>query len=388
VAATDAGAMRRARAEAHGRPRVRWAAAGLALGFLGLNAALLLHGGIRLGGDSSRYLRAAEGVLQGRLPLGYYYWAYGTYSAVVAAMQAIGAGLPGVVGVQIGIAAVAGIALASMSAALGGPMAAAVGAAVLLLNPDVARWHAYILTDSLYISAVAIGAWVVWRAGERGGVWYGFALLVLIPAAFLRPQGLVLLPVAGAFWIVRGVVARKWAGVGLGCVIVAAVLLLAFSPRVHKTMSPIPGSLLRSGRVIYGESVFRREMPRDATLPRTGWLGPLRYVVRYPGASLDLGARRVAVELAHVRPYYRPMHNLLIAAVLLPLYALAVAGVAATWRHPLTLWLLALVGAHMLLVAATLADHDGRFLLHVLGPIAVLAGAGFAHVACRAGPRP
>jgi hypothetical protein len=96
----------------------------------------------------------------------------------------------------------------------------------------------------------------------------------------------------------------------------------------------------------------------------------------------------VAVEFAHIRPHYRPCHNLLIAAVLLPLYALASVGVVATWRHPLTHWLLALVAAHLLVVAATLADHDGRFLLHVLGPIAVLAGAGFATLARRGKPRP
>ena len=89
-----------------------------------------------------------------------------------------------------------------------------------------------------------------------------------------------------------------------------------------------------------------------------------------------------------MRPYYRPSHNLLIAAVLLPLYTMTAVGVAATWWHPLTQWLLALIGVHLILVAASLADYDGRFLLHVLGPIAVLAGAGFATLAGRGRPRP
>ena len=69
-------------------------------------------------------------------------------------------------------------------------------------------------------------------------------------------------------------------------------------------------------------------------------------------------------------------HNVLIVAVLVPLYALALTGVAATWRHPLTHLLLGLITAHLLFVAVTLADYDGRFLLHVLGPLAVLAAAG------------
>ena len=96
--------------------------------------------------------------------------------------RTIGAGLPGVVVFQIGVAAVAGAAVATLGATLGGPLAGLVGAAFLLVNPDVARWHGYILTDSLYISAVAIVAFLVWRAAERGGRWYALALLVLLPA--------------------------------------------------------------------------------------------------------------------------------------------------------------------------------------------------------------
>jgi hypothetical protein len=116
-------------------------------------------------------------------------------------------------------------------------------------------------------------------------------------------------------------------------------------------------------------------MPADDQ-PRSGWLSDLRYVARHPGPTLALGARRVAMEMAHVRPYYRVRHNVMIVAVLLPLYALAAVGIAATWRHPLTHLLLGVVAAHLLLVAVCLADYDGRFLLHVMGPLAALAAAG------------
>jgi hypothetical protein len=196
----------------------------------------------------------------------------------------------------------------------------------------------------------------------------------------------VLLTVAGAFWIVRGAVTPNRVGVAVGAVTVAAVLLLAFSPWVHDRMGRIPGRLLRDGRVIYEESVFQRQMPSDPVPARAGWLADLGYVARHPGASLALGARRVVVELAHVRPYYGLRHNLFILAMLVPVYALAAVGVIATWRHPLTHWLLALVAAQLLLVAVALADYDGRFLIHVLGPIAVLAGTGFATLTRRARP--
>jgi hypothetical protein len=352
-----------------------WVAGGLAVAFVLLNGGLLALKGVQSGGDTSRYVDGARALLAGR-PLGGYTWTYRGYMAVVAFWQEIGAGLPGVVGFQIVVAALAGAAVAALGARLGGLLAGLIGAAFILVNPEVAQWHTYILTDSLYISAVVIVTFVVWRAAEHGGRWYGLALLVLLPAATLRPTALLLLPVAAAFWGVRGVVTRDWIGIALGVIGAVGAVLLVFSPRVQDTAAQLPGTTLRSGRVIYQEPAFRMEMPRDVTPRGAGWLSDLRYVRRHPGPTLTLGARRIAVELAHVRPFYSVRHNVLIVAVLVPLYALALTGVAATWRHPLTHLLLGLIAAHLFFVAVTLADYDGRFLLHVLGPLAVLGAAG------------
>ena len=352
-----------------------WLAGSLVVGFVLLNLGFLALQGVQFGGDTSRYVDGAHAVLDGRSLRGYT-WAYWGYMAVVAFWEKVGAGLPGVVAFQIGVAAVAGAAVAALGAALGGRLAGLTGAAFLVVNPDVARWHGYILTDSLYVSAVAIVALLVWRAAERGGRSYGLALLVLLPAATLRPTALLLLPVAAAFWGARGIVTRDRLGVALGVIGALGALLLVFSPRVQERAGALPGATLRGGRVIYQHPAFRMEMPRDETRRGTGWLSDLRYIQRHLGPTLALGARRVAVELAHVRPYYHPRHNVLIVALLLPLYSLALIGIVATWRHPLTQLLLALVVAHLLFVAVTLADYDGRFLLHVFGPLAALAAAG------------
>jgi hypothetical protein len=362
--------------EPAGRRRLEWwVAGGLVVAFILLNGGLFALKGVQFGADTSRYLDGARDLLDGT-PLGGYTWMYSGYMAVVAFWQETGAGLLGVVGFQIVVAAVAGAAVAALGVTLGGLLAGLVGAAFLLINPEVVRWHAYILTDSLYISAVVIVTFVVWRGAERGGRWYGLALLVLLPAATLRPTAFLLLPVAAVFWGVRGVVTRDWIGVALGVIGAVGVVLLVFSPRVQGTAAQLPGNTLRSGGVIYQEPAFRLEMPRDETPGSAGWLADLRYVRRHPGPTLALGARRIVVELAHVRPFYSVRHNVLIVAVIVPLYALALTGVAATWRHPLTHLLLGLIAAHLLFVAVTLADYDGRFLLHILGPLAVLAAAG------------
>jgi len=357
-------------------PGRRWAVLALGATFLALNLGLLARTGIRLGGDSARYLAAAEALADGR-PVGAWVTGYAGYVALVALAETSGLGLPGVVGLQLGVAALAGVALAAIGTSLGGPAGGLLGSAFLLANPDVARWHAYVLTDSLYTSAVVLVVWAVWRAAAQGGRWYLVALLVLLPAATLRPTGLVLLPVAFGFWGVRGLLRRQWAATALAAAGLVAAAAWLFSPRIHDTVGSVPGQFLRTGQVLYRHPAFRMDMPPDPTPGQTGWLADLRYVARHPGASLTLAARRVALELAHVRPYYSLRHNLLVAGVLLPLYVLAACGAALTWRQPLTRLLLLVVGAHLGLVGGTLADYDGRFLVHIVGPLAALAAAGF-----------
>jgi 4-amino-4-deoxy-L-arabinose transferase-like glycosyltransferase len=349
-------------------------AGSLVLAFVVLNAGFLAAKGVQFGGDSSRYVGGAQLVLEGG-PLRGNQWAYLSYIIVVALGKVVGVGLPGVVAFQIAMAAVAGLVLTLLGARLGGRLAGLVGAGFLLANPDVVRWHGYILTDSLYIAAVVLVVFVVWRATERGRGWYALALLVLVPAATLRPTGLLLVVAATVFWAIRGIVTRDRVGLALGILGILGMTLLFVSPLVTSTIGRIPSEGLRRGRVVYQYPGYRMAMPADDQ-PRSGWLSDLRYVARHPGPTLALGARRVAMEMAHVRPYYRVRHNVMIVAVLLPLYALAAVGIAATWRHPLTHLLLGVVAAHLLLVAVCLADYDGRFLLHVMGPLAALAAAG------------
>ena len=362
-----------------GRPQALGAAVALlVLTSLSLNVILLARTGVRLGGDSIRYTTGANLLLTGR-PLVGFDWTYASYVATVAAVQGLGGDLRAVVGVHLVAAALTGAALWSLGATLGGPLAGLAAAAVLLVNPDILRWHAYILSDSLYISTVTVAAWAVWRAAQRGGSWYAAALGVLAFGAFLRPTGVVLLPVAGAFWAARGLASRSGPRVVVGvATVIGAVMLVVAIPAVRPVYQRVPARLLERGDVFYNDPASRIAMPAWSAADQYGWLGALRYAARHPGPSLRLVGRRLMTELGHVRPSYSAHHNALIIATLVPLYALAIAGAAATWRHPLAHWLLTLIVVHLGLVAITLADRDGRFLLHVLGPIGVLAGAGLS----------
>lgn len=61
--------------------------------------------------------------------------------------------------------------------------------------PTSRRWHAYVLTESIYISMVVLTTWTVYRAWTRRGIWYAAAVGTAALAAAVRPTGWLLLPI-------------------------------------------------------------------------------------------------------------------------------------------------------------------------------------------------
>ena len=100
----------------------------------------------------------------------------------------------------------------------------------------------------------------------------------------------------------RGMVTRDWIGVALGAIGAFGAVLLVFSPRVQDTTGRYRAPYCGAATLSAGARVPGGDAAAEAAA--TGWLSDLRYVGRYPGPTLTLGAHRVAVEVAHVRPYY------------------------------------------------------------------------------------
>jgi hypothetical protein len=355
---------------------------GLAVVFLSLSMAFLKDG-VLVRGDGIWYVALAERLARGEVSPGHA-WSRLGYVALIAGSLRVGLGLGGVVAVQMVIAAAAAVALFDLGRRLAGARAGLLSVALFAANPDVVRWHAYILTDSLYISVVVLATWLTFRAAERGRLWYLAASAVLLASILVRPNGWCLVAVAPCYWLARSALsprARLAAVAGVLFIFVAgfAVLLEAL-PRLRGATTL--EELLRRGEVIAGYPEGRLVMPADP-VPEPGRVpGATGYVLRHPGACLRLAAVRVFTELAHSRPFYSRRHNTLILLFLPPLYALAIVGLLRTWWTPLAPLLLAVIVAHLLVQAANYADWDGRFLLYVFPLIGVFSSAGFA-AACR-----
>jgi hypothetical protein len=170
------------------RRRAVATAALLAAVFL-LSNSWFLAEGVRLGGDSYlRYLPGAESLLRGR-PLTSHQATFLGYIYLVAFCRYAGAGLTGVVVVQLLFAAFATAALYDLGKSLGGRLSGVIAAGLSAGNPELVRWNSFILTDSLYTSAAVLATWGIYRASRRGGYWYPAAVLAVFCAASIARTG-------------------------------------------------------------------------------------------------------------------------------------------------------------------------------------------------------
>jgi hypothetical protein len=332
--------------------------------------------------DSVRYTEGSAALLAGE-PISGMATGFLGYVALLALFELMGAGILGVVGLQILVAAAAAACLYHLARELGGPWAGVLATALFVGYIDLARWHTFLLPDSLYISGVVIMAWAVHRAAESGGWWYGAATVLVVLLALLRPNGVVLVPVVALYWALRRTT-RPLVLIGAVCVVGLAAFA-AFAP-IIQTVAEQQALVRRlgSGAVIGGAisgGAMSVEMP--GSLREGGIDAVARYVADHPVATLRLVLLRVGWAMANVRPYYSTPHNAYIIAVLLPTYLLAAWGAAQLWRRPLARLLAAIFAANMTVIAVTIASYDGRYLLYGLPMVMALAGAGGVDLASR-----
>jgi len=350
--------------------------------FLAANLALLVWSGVKAGGDTGIYVDGAASLLSGQ-PLTERQPSYLGYIAVVAAFQAIGAGLGGLVTAQVAAAVVAAVIVFRLAGELGGRLAGSIAVLWFAFDINTNRWHAYVLSDSLFMSCLVLSAWLVHKATARPAGWprYALASLAMVVAGLVRPEGWFVVPVAVLYWVARadGSAGRKAGALGVG--LVACLGLYAVvAPRLGGNLQAVgPAEMLRSGQTIWEYDGWRVAMPEDPVWSsQSGSSAAVIYAFRHPVSTARLMGARLLAHAAHVRPYYSRGHNLVIVAWLLPLYAAALAGAWARRRYPLVWWCALVLAMQSLVVALTHADWDGRYLAHVMPLVYPIAACGLA----------
>jgi 4-amino-4-deoxy-L-arabinose transferase-like glycosyltransferase len=327
--------------------------------------------GIRLGGDSERYLQGAERLLQGQ-ELDGKQRSYPGYILLVAIFDAVGLGLPGLIALQVLTAGAAAYLLYRLGMLLGSPGAGWLAAALYLLNYEILLWHTYVLTDSLFISFVIIAAYAIYSAGSRASIPRAvLALAAMVVCFSLRPNGWIILPAAILYWIflASNLSSQRKAAFALSSIL----LFIPFIPGWRTSVeAEDPAKMFREGVVIWGYETANIDMPwegsGETSLPDSPTL-----LLQHPLASLRLALARVWTELLHARPFYSSLRNIINILYLTLVYVFAAAAIIYKRREPFIWLIVLLVSSQMAIVALTFADWDGRFLLYVLPLIQLLA---------------
>lgn len=330
-------------------------------------ASLALHWlvlGVRLDGDSPRYLEAASRLLAG-LPLVDKQGDFLAYAWLVALVRHWGGEARALVVCQGLVSLAAGLALAAGAARALGPRAGLLAGAAYLLWPDLQRWNFYLLSDGPFNSLLAASLGLALLASRRA--WWWLALAPVLGLLLLsRPEGaFFLLPLALYFALMR----QPWPALALVLASLGAWLLRAPSPASQAEI------LLHWGRgtVILGYPALDRPLAQGLQAPSLGsWL--VMALEHEPWGLARVAAQRGFWFLAHVRPFYSLGHNLLAGPASLVLLGLGVWG-ALTRRgarvEAALCWGVVLV--QLGLAMLTWADWDGRFLTRVTPALLVLA---------------
>jgi len=255
---------------------------------------------------------------------------------------------------------------------------AVIGTAFFITFPDISQWNNYVLTDSLYISAVAATLFATHRVLRAPSVTRFAALAAaLLFGGLLRPSGwLVIAATVPFLWFELQGISRRSVLIALVVVAGGITVFVGTSTFRRSFYGEHPDGGLAAGFVIDGYRAADHRMPSPSFTMDGTLISVARYVWEAPGATAGLVGARLVRGVAHVRPYYSWPHNLIIAVMLWPLNLLALAALPAIARDGFSRYLWLMCASHLLLIAVVLIDWDGRFYIHTLPAVLVLAMDG------------
>ncbi|HOY38037.1 MAG: glycosyltransferase family 39 protein [Bacteroidales bacterium] len=334
--------------------------------------------GLKFWLDSERYIDGATSIAHG-MPLQGREIQFTGYMLLIALVQSLHLPLSVMAVIQIAIALLAAVALYDSCRLLSGSRIAGLFAAALFLcNPFIARWHIYIMTESLYTSLIVLCFWSLLRLLIRKKpVDYIVSAIFLISAMFVRPNGWILLPV---FFIVYlySFNLKKWVFIiSVFATIVAFTLTMAKVPVFRSSVQiTTPVENLQKGITVWGHGELSLKMPQDKDIDKTQWTSGWKYIARHPWVSFKLAAARAGYSLIHIRPYHSTAYTWHVALWVFPAYLLALIAFIGYRRKTAVYVALMIILGHLLVVALSYAEHDSRFDIYILPVFYIFAGLG------------
>ena len=336
-------------------------------------------GGPHFVNDSARYLEYARGIAErGYFEPGHNL-RYVLYPLFQSLWLRLGLGWPGIAAGQMAVSALATRAIyrGTRRLAPGGRTAAALATLAFIAWPDIQQFNVFLLTESLFISLVALsfGAFTKIKAGRPHD--WALLLLVLALAVLARPNGFVVglaAALAGLDALRRRPDRRPWRAALLGLVLLAPLLWAALN---HQLATFYLMDTYQRGELIFRYQLWAVHQPAPLNMPPPG-TGPAARVLYFAAHNpiylgrLMLG--KLFVFVSYLKPHYSLAHRVLGVLVLWPAYFLAARGARrrGIWR-PARVYLAGVFLLQTAIVMLTVDDWDVRFLAPVLPVVFVLA---------------
>ncbi|MBF9236043.1 hypothetical protein I2I05_01425 [Hymenobacter sp. BT683] len=335
--------------------------------------------------DSARYLEYAANIAErGHFDSGHNL-RYVLYPLFQSLWLWLGLGWWGIVAGQMAVSALATRAIyrGTRRLANGRSEAAAVATLLFIVWPDIQRFNVFLLTESLFISMVALsfGAFTRVRKGQLQD--WAVLFLALLLTALTRPNGFMVglaAGVAGLDVLRRRHDPRAWRA--------ALLLLVLLSPLLWQALDHQLATYYLMDTYERGELIFRYQLwavhqvePLNMPPPGTGPAARVLYFAFHNPVYLGrLMLGKLFVFISYLKPHYSLAHRVVGVAVLWPAYWLAARAAwrPAIWR-PARVFLAAILLLQTAIIMLTVDDWDVRFLAPVLSVVFVLASLEIAH---------
>ncbi len=329
--------------------------------------------------DSARYLLYAAGIAErGYFERGHNL-RYVLYPLFQSLWLGLGLGWWGIVAGQMAVSALATRAVYRGTRRLAGGRRGAAALATLLFIawPDIQQFNVFLLTESLFISLVALsfGAFTRVRGG-RAADWAGL-IIVLTLTALARPNGFLVglaAGLAGLDALRRRPNRRPWRAALLALALLSPLLWRALN---HQLATYYLMDTYQRGELIFRYQLWAVHQAQPLQLPPPG-TGPAARVLYFAAHNpfylgrLMLG--KLFVFVSYLKPHYSLAHRVAGVLVLWPAYWLAARAARRrdTWR-PARVFLAAIFLLQTAIITLTVDDWDVRFLAPVLPAVFILA---------------
>ncbi|MEP2772828.1 MAG: hypothetical protein ABJH05_11815 [Fulvivirga sp.] len=355
----------------------------ITVAYLIVSTFLFVSYGIKVVNDTHRYMEYAENLNQGIYIDQHNIWYVG-YVLFLFVIQKISSSHEAIILAQYALAYVAVLCLYRTAFMLSNcKLTAVVAALIYCCFMEILTWCSYLIPEGIYISCLTITFFLLVKSTRLASYIFPTSLFIIF-TCLIKPTGIALI---GAILI--GVTYKvglliKSRNVKILVSTSVCLLLLLLANRMLNTFILIENYVI--GEIVYAITslpnhpdieLLTLDIPKDIYVPSKD-ISPLPrlalFIINNPVFFLKLSLSKVAWFILHIRPYWSTGHNIFVMLFLMPLYYFSAVFIISEKRSSLKIFTFTFIIIHIITIAFTTVDWDGRFFMPLM-PILIIFGS-------------